>query len=157
MKLKFVKFRYFDIDANQYVYSDKCGLSEFFRQAEMYANGVVNEYTGLRDKHKVPIYRGDYIKFKYHVGDFAWESMSKDEAAYQREMIGKIYIGIIDAHILTGNLQIVCGDPIGTHMKFPLLYAEGSEVIGNEHEINREDLLMLHGNTNINNNGVMGI
>jgi len=157
MKLKFVKFRYYDIDAKKYVYSDDYGLSEFFRQAEMNANGIINEYTGLRDKHKVPIYRGDYVKFKYHVGDFAWESMDTDEADCQRQMIGKIYIGIIDAHIISGNLQIVCGDPIGTHIIFPLVYAEGSEVIGNEHENNKGDLLMLNGNTNVNNNGVMGI
>jgi hypothetical protein len=91
---------------------------------------VIQRSTGcLSDKGKL-IYEGDIIKFKYTVGDFAWEYMKKEERQYQEKMHSKDFVGTIVSDCLTPcNLNIMSNEKYG-YMLFPLLYARKSKVVG---------------------------
>lgn len=99
---------------------------------------IIQQSTGVKDRKGVEIFEGDIIKFKYQVGDFAWEDMDEDEIARQEEMLGREYIGVICRNTITKcNLEVECYGQGAALTIFPLGYCLGSKVIGNIFE-NRE-------------------
>jgi uncharacterized phage protein (TIGR01671 family) len=95
-------------------------------------NYIIQQYVGIQDRNKKDIYEGDIVKFKYSVGDFAWEFMSEEDIAINQTMLGKQYVGVVSPDVLvSSNMNIICGDPKSTHMTFPMVYGMHSKIIGN--------------------------
>lgn len=98
-------------------------------------SGQLMQFIGIKDKTGKDIYQGDIIKFKYSVGDFAWEMMEEEEVKKNMNMLGKKYVGVITPDVLCPiNFGIIVGNQESTHMTFPLAYAMNSLVIGNIYE-----------------------
>ena len=91
---------------------------------------LFQQYTCFKDSKGREIYEGDKVRFKYWVGDFAWEEMDSDEVKAQQNMLGKTYVGVVVRDILCPtNMNIVVGDPKSTHITFPLGYLRNSTVV----------------------------
>jgi hypothetical protein len=56
----------------------------------------------------------------------AWEDMDEEEKKFQRQQIGKVFIGKVTAEILTTNLTLEVQEEFGTAY-YPLEYAGGEK------------------------------
>jgi len=81
------KFRYWDSIVKQLVYSDDFDfptnerkLSTFFQKADLYAEGIIQQWTGLTDSQEVEVYEGDIIRFnlcdeEYELAEVEWHGV----------------------------------------------------------------------------------
>ncbi len=93
---------------------------------------LVQRCVGTKDKNKKDVFVGDIVKFKFWVGDFAWEYMSEEETKANEEMLGGEYVGEVyfDSFCLAYKLKTseIGGTPFIT---FPGVYISMGTVIGN--------------------------
>ena len=92
---------------------------------------VRQQFTGLTDKSGQEVYEGDIIKFKYSVGDFAWEFMNLEEKERENKMLGKTFTCIVTWVEYNAGFELISGDEKSTHTNFPMLYCKTGKVIGN--------------------------
>ena len=119
------RFRTLDEPENCYMdFKHKDNVSGFVKEPRY----IVQQSTGLKNEGGEDIYEGDIVQFKYFVGDFAWEDMTKEEAVENGEMTGKVFIGTVCPKLLEPNNMELVVDGV---IYFPLSYASGGKVLGN--------------------------
>ena len=123
-----IKFRVWDEKYNQW---DTSPLTIYHGESVVKQGRVIQQFTGLKDKHGKEIYEGDIVSFKYIVGDFAWEDMDADERNVNKEMMGKTYICKVVWCEMNCGFMMVDGSVESSHIRFPMLYAKTGKVIGN--------------------------
>lgn len=108
------------------------GGTEFNELFVLNDNNIFQQFTGFKDKKNKDIYEGDIIEFKYAAGDFALQEMNEEEYEYEKTIRNRKFMGIVRSDASNSiNLEIVCGNPKSTCVRFPLLYASGSKILGN--------------------------
>lgn len=111
-------------------------ISEDWNQVRLDDTPVKPEpWTGFTAKDDQHVYLNDIVRFTYDVGDMAWDTMDERERVAQRIMVGKIFVGQVVWRV--GGFGVDC--PLAPHqyaptMQFSVLYAGGSEVLGNTNE-----------------------
>lgn len=127
-----LQFRIWDFCSNSYLEEGALfDISECnFGDGEI----AYERFTGFYDKKKKPICEGDIVKFKYSVGDFAWEYMDEEEIKQQTKMLDKEYTVTVEPQLVEKcNLWLKGKAEIG-EIIFPLSYAQNSKIVGNIHE-----------------------
>ncbi len=92
---------------------------------------TVQQWTRTIDKYNVDVFDGDVIKFKYQVGDQAWETMGEFESNAQSLMNGKLFTGRVIWDKYNCGYCILVGQEGLTSISFPMGYAKHGKVIGN--------------------------
>ncbi len=92
---------------------------------------IFQQFTGLQDSKKEDVFEGDIIRFKYIVGDFAWENMTDEEYKYSTKMQGRTFVGVVEWNVTMAGFNIVIGDKSVTHSYFPTFYCTNGKIIGN--------------------------
>ena len=129
-----IKYRILDTERGTTTKKYKWGVDRPLSWSKLFSTGngryVFQQYTCINDSNGKEIYEGDTVKFTYHVGDFAWEDMTKEEADGQKSMLGKKYVGVVVRNPLCPtNMEICVGDPKSTHIVFPLGYLMGATIV----------------------------
>jgi len=105
-----IKFRAWDKQVKRMFYSDKFGLSELFYTIEDgQINGVIMQYTGLKDKNGKEIYEGDILDF-YLRGSVWYVIWSKEKLAWMAHNPQKIWEDEYLYELANCNPLIVIGN-----------------------------------------------
>lgn len=105
MKNRERKYRAYNPNTKQIIYSHELDLPTFFKALELAPNAIVEDWTGLQDKDGKEIYEGDIVRYENRIwivefdnGAFALSDPNDNEDGYflfqectkDRQVIGNI-------------------------------------------------------------------